>query len=213
MAQLQKRMRARTFSKALQRKRESWAFSAALPQTAACTEDATGNAFRCYFFFSVGPWADAERGWDNARALARVCARAGVVRACGRAGAAPKHRGCAFSVWEHECVRRMQRGTTGGPAALPNGKEPSTYLPSQQLLFQVGGTGNRKKRLKKDTTVRAAHRPPFACSPTWFALWVLGNRFRRVPRVAFKKCKSMVASKEGGNNDHRKWKRIVGVNK
>jgi hypothetical protein len=95
----------------LQRKRESWASSAALPWTAACTEDATGNAFRCYFFFSVGPRADAERWgggvWTCARSLARVCARAGVVRACGRAGAAAKHRGRAFSVWEHECVRRM----------------------------------------------------------------------------------------------------------
>ncbi len=107
MARLQQRMRARTSSKALQRKRESWA-SAALPWTAACTEGATGNAFRCYFFFSVGPRADAERGGGTcARSLARVCARAGVVRACGRAGAAAKHRGRAFSVWEHECVRRM----------------------------------------------------------------------------------------------------------
>jgi hypothetical protein len=92
----------------LQRKRESWASSAAWPWTAACTEDATGNAFRCYFFCSVGPRADAQKdGGQCARSLARVCARAGVVRACGRAGAAAKHRGRAFSVWEHECVRRM----------------------------------------------------------------------------------------------------------
>jgi hypothetical protein len=34
-----------------------------------------------------------------------------------------------------------------------------------------------------------------------------------VPIVAFKKYKSMVAEKGGGNNDHRKWKRIVGVTK
>jgi hypothetical protein len=80
MARLQQRMRARTFSKALQRKREPWASSAALPWTAACTEDATGNAFRCYFFFSVGPRANVERGGGGTvRALsrARVCA-------CGR---------------------------------------------------------------------------------------------------------------------------------
>ncbi len=90
MARLQQRMRARTFSKALQRKRESWASSAALPWTAACTEGATGNAFRCYFFFSVGLRADAgrERGAVRALSRARVCA-------CGRAACVRACRGCS----------------------------------------------------------------------------------------------------------------------
>ncbi len=211
-------MRARTFSKALQRKRESWASSAALPWTAACTEGATGNAFRCYFFSSVGLRADAGRERGAVRALSRACVR---VRAwCVRAGVPGLQPNIAaarspYGNTNASGICSAGRGVARPPYLTEKSPQP-TYLVSS-YCFRSGARGTGKKGFKKDTsghtTVRAAHPPPFACSPTWFALWVLGNRFWRVPRVAFKKDKSMVAWEGGENNEHRKWKRIVGVNK